>query len=144
MPETYAGVFGAIAEVFAADGTTGGSTGIVGLTGKAQPLVRWGDRGMNDRPIVSARIYTPRVHGGTKDAFRFFTDFDVWVEAGTTGLGDTIAGRVEALFNFTNMHSTARTNPQDFATTLRGIEPLPELDEGRNRVSVTYECRWNR
>jgi hypothetical protein len=120
-----------MAEVFAADGTTGGSTGIVGLTGKAQPLVRWGTRGMDDRPIV-------------RNAFRFFTDFDVWVEAGTTGLGYAIADRIETLFNFTNMNSTARTNPQDFSTTLRAMEPLPELDEGRERVLVTYECRWNR
>jgi hypothetical protein len=133
-----------MAEVFAADGTTGGSTGIVGLTGKAQPLVRWGTRGMDDRPIVSARIYTSSVHGGTKNAFRFFVDFDTWVEAGTTGLGYAIADRIETLFNFTNMNSTARTNPQDFSTTLRAMEPLPELDEGRERVLVTYECRWNR
>lgn len=133
-----------IAEVFAADGSTSGSTGIVGLTGKANPIVRWGDRGMNSRPIVTYMQTGSRIRRGTFDALVLSAQFDVWVDGDSTGLEESIADRIEAVLTQANLNSTARTYPVDVAPYLRGRRELPELDEGRRRLVLDYELWFNR
>lgn len=133
-----------IAEVFAADGSTSGSTGLVGLTGKANPIVRWGDRGMNERPIVTYFQPSSRIRRGTFDAMVLNVQFDVWVDGDSTGLEESIADRIEAVLTQPNLASTARTYPVDVAPYLRGRHEVPELDEGRRRLVITYDFWWNR
>ena len=146
MPQTLASVWGALAEIYGADGSTSGSTGIVGITGKAAPFVRWGDDRMSDRPILVGSIGPTRTTEGAFDAMIFPLDVHIFVEAGSTGKAEALADRVEAVTTQANLSSTstARSSSVDVAPTLRGIDPLPELDEGRQRLVVRYECRWNR
>jgi hypothetical protein len=136
-------LFLSIAEIFAADGTSTGSTGIAGLTKKSQPFVRWGDDGMNDRPIITGFVATAPMRTGARDAVRPSLDFDVWVEQGST-IAEEIADRIEAVFTNVNLGSTARTSPVNVAPYLRGREPIPELDDGRRRIKLRYELNWYR
>lgn len=133
-----------IAETFAADGSTSGSTGIVGLTGKAQPVVRWGDRGMALRPIVTYYVDSSRFKEGVEGRMELGATFDVFVEGESTGLEEQIADRVEALMTFSNLNSTARTYPVDVAPTLTNRAPAAELDEGRRRLRLQFDLVWNR
>lgn len=127
-----------IAETFA------NSTRLVGLTGKAQPVVRWGDHGMNDRPIVTFMIVSGRYRGGTKDALVYRAQFDVFVEPSSTGIEEAIADEIEAVLTNSNLGSTARTNPVDAAPYLRSRREIPELDEGRRRLTLEYDLWFNR
>lgn len=133
-----------MAEVVEGDGSTSGSTGIVGLTGKANPLVQWGDRGMNDRPVISFFQPNGRPRRGTKDALVVTGQFDVFVEANSTGLEEQIADRLEAIMTHTNLNSTARSTPVDVAPYMRARRQLPELDEGRMRVQLEFDFWFNR
>lgn len=133
-----------VVEVFEADGSTSGSTGIVGLTGKANPIVSWGDRGMNDRPVIAFHLPTASVRGGTKDALRYTAQFDIFVEGNSTGLEEQIADRIETVLTQPNLNSTARASPVDVAPYLRARRELPELDEGRNRIQLEYDFWFNR
>jgi len=127
-----------IAETFAASKT------LTTLTGKAQPVVRWGDRGMNDRPIITYFVPSSRIRRGTKDGFVFTTQFDVWVEPDSTGTEEAIADEIEAVFTHSNLNSTARTYPVDAAPYLRQRREVPEMDEGRRRLLMEFECWMNR
>ena len=130
----------AVAEVFAA------STRMTGLTGKAAPVVEWGDKGMNDRPIVTWYQPSAAIRKGTKDAFRLDVSLDVWVDADSTNqaLAEQIADEVEAVFTTPNLKSTSRTVPVDAAPYLRMRWPMPELDEGRHRLHLEYEVWYTR
>ena len=128
----------AIAETFAA------STTLVSLTGKAQPVVRWGDRGMNDRPIVTYFVPSSRIRRGTKDGLVLTAQFDCWVEPDSTGTEEAMADEIERVFTHSNLNSTARTSPVDVAPYLRSRREVPELDEGRRRLLMEFECWMNR
>jgi len=134
----------ALAEVFAADTSTGPTQGLTVLCGNANPIVRWGDRGMNDRPIVAYYVAGGAYRSGVKDALRIGARFDVFTEANATGLAEKIADRIEAVVTNSNLSSTARTTPVDVAPYPRGRRELPELDEGRNRIVLEYDFWFNR
>lgn len=127
-----------IAEAFAA------STKLVSLTGKAQPVVRWGDRGMNDRPVITYFVPSSRIRRGTKDGLVLTAQFDVWVEPDSTGTEEAIADEIERVLTHSNLNSTARTNPVDVAPYLRQRRELPEMDEGRRRLLMEFEMWFNR
>lgn len=127
-----------IAEVLA------GSSALVALTGKAQPVVRWGDRGMNDRPIITYFQPSSRIRRGTKDGFVMTAQFDVWVEPDSTGTEEAIADEIERVLTQSALNSTARTTPVDVAPYLRQRREVPELDEGRRRLLLEFEFWWNR
>jgi hypothetical protein len=128
----------AIAETFAA------STTLVSLTGKAQPVVRWGDRGMNDRPVITYWVPSSRIRRGTKDGLVLTAQLDVWVEPDSTGTEEAIADEIEAALTHSNLNSTARTSPVDVAPYLRTRREVPELDEGRRRLLMEWEFWFNR
>lgn len=128
----------AISEVFAA------STKLVTLTGKAQPIVRWGDRGMNDRPIITYFVPTSRIRRGTKDGLVLTAQFDCWVEPDSTGTEEAMADEIERVLTHSNLNSTARTTPVDVAPYLRQRREVPELDEGRRRLLMEFEFWFNR
>lgn len=127
-----------VAEVLAS------STTLVALTGKAQPVVRWGDRGMTDRPVVTYMVPSSRIRRGTKNALVLTAQFDCWVEPSSTGLEEAMADAIEAILTQPNLNSTARTNPVDVAPYLRQRREVPELDEGRRRLLMEYEFWFNR
>ena len=127
-----------IGEVLAA------STTLVSLTGKAQPVVRWGDRGMTARPVVSYFVPSSRIRRGTKDGLVLTAQFDVWVEPDSTGTEEAIADEIEVVLTQVNLNSTARTNPVDVAPYLRQRREVPELDEGRRRLLMEFEFWFNR
>lgn len=134
-------VWAALTEVVVADT---GADGLVTLTGKAAPLRRWGDRGMNSMPIIVGYFPTGTPTGGPKDALVLGLQLDCYSETNSAGLAWDIADRVEVVFTNTNMKSTARTNPVDVIPYLRGRRDLPELDEGRMRVMMEWDVRFNR
>lgn len=130
-------------EIAAADGTSTG-TGLVGLTGKASPLVRWGDRGMRDLPVMVGFLPVSVPTRGPKDALVMTVQLDAYTEADNTGLAWKMADRCEAIFTQTAFASTSRTNPVDVIPYLRVRRDQPELDEGRMRVMMEFEMRFNR
>jgi len=133
-----ANIRSSIAEICAA------STRLTTLTGKAAPVVRWGDHGMNDRPIVTYMVTTGRYRRGTKDALVLRAQFDVFVNPNSTGTEEAIADELEAIITHSNLSSTARTSSVDVAPYLRSRRELPELDEGRRRLTLEYDLWFNR
>lgn len=131
----------ALAEVVEGDSTTGG---LVALTGKAKPMVRWGDRGMNDRPIITYFVPSSRRRTGTKDALVLGVQFDIWVEANSTGTENKIADRLETVITHTNLSTGTRTNPVDVAPYWGPRRELPEMDEGRQRLTLECDFWFNR
>jgi hypothetical protein len=129
----------ALGAIAAADN---GAGGVVTLTGKSNPLVEWGDHGMNDRPISTWAWTGSRIRQGTKDGFVHGVQIDVWAEANSTGIEDTIADRWEELLIDT---STAWINQGlDVGCYLRSRRPIPELDEGRRRSMLEFDLWFNR
>jgi hypothetical protein len=123
----------------------GSSTRLVNLTGKSSPVVRWGDHGMNDRPIVTYMVTTGRYRRGTADSLEFRAQFDVWVDPNSSqGTEEAIADELESIIVHSNLNSTARTSPVDVAPWLRSRRELPELDEGRRRLTLEYDIWLNR
>jgi len=134
-------VWAAMTEVAVADT---GAGGLATLTGKTAPLLRWGDRGMNNLPIIVGFFPTAPPTRGAKDALRVGVQLDCYSEANNAGLAWQLADRCEAVFTNVNLASTARTNPVDVIPYLRNRRDMPELDEGRMRVMLELEMRFNR
>ena len=135
-------VWTALYEVCKADTTA--TIGLVALTGKTYPLLRWGDRGMNSMPIIVGYFPTATPTRGPKDALMLSLQLDCYSETDNAGKAWKIADRIEAVFTNVNMKSTARTNPVDVIPYLRSRRDLPELDEGRMRVMMEWDVRFNR
>jgi len=137
-------LWNAIVEIVEADSTT---IGIPGLIGKAHPLVNWGSRGMNQRPIVAAytAVMTPRK--SSRDQLVVQTTFDVFVDDDSTGLAAKVGDRLEAILinSVLNSTSTARSYTVDAAPQAAPSRRYqPELDEGRTRLTLDWEFRLNR
>ena len=131
----------ALAEIVEADTGTGG---LVTLTGKARPMVSWGDKGMNSRPIITYYVPNSRRRHGTKDALVLDAQFDAHVDLSSTGLEEQLIDRLETIITHTNLSSTARTNPVDVAPYWGARRELPELDEGRRRLTLECQFWFNR
>lgn len=135
----------ALVEIFEADT---GSGGLVGLTGQTYPLRRWGDRGQLDLPNSTAEgivtIFFPVISENTVKSDRVATQFDIWTAPSSTGRAWKIADRIEAVVTNTALGSTARSNPVDAAPYFRTRRDLPELSEGRTRVTLEAEMWFNR
>ena len=131
----------ALAEVVQGDTSTGG---LVALTGSSRPMVRYGDKGSNARPIITYFVPTSRRRMGTKDALVLGVQFDIWVEANSTGTENKIADRLETLITHSNLNSTVRTNAVDVAPYWGPRRELPELDVGRKRLTVYCFFWFNR
>ncbi len=122
-----------------------GSTALVNLCGgEANPLRKWNDIGSVGRPIVAGRVDDGRLLGGSNDPFAWVLTLDVFVEFDSTGLAAAIGDVLEDIINFTNLNSTGGVAPVDVAPTLRNRFPLPEVDEGRDRLSLRWGLRHNR
>lgn len=122
-----------------------GSTALVNLCGgEANPLRKWNDIGSGKRPIVAGRIDDGRILGGSSDPFLWRLTLDVFVEFDSTGLAAAIADVLEDIITFTNLNSTGGVTAVDVAPTLRNRFPLPELDEGRDRLTLQWGLRHNR
>lgn len=133
-----------LAEICQADTSTGPTKGLTVLMNTSRPIVRWGDKGMNSRPIIAYHVPAERIRRGTKDALVLTGIFDIFVEESSTGTEEAIADRLEAIVTHTNLNSTARTNPVDVAPFFRSRRELPDLDEGRRRLQVEFEMWFNR
>ncbi|MFA6044194.1 MAG: hypothetical protein WC718_04360 [Phycisphaerales bacterium] len=134
-------VWAALFEVAKADT---GAGGLVALSGKTDPLLRWGDRGMNSLPVIVGFFPTGTPTKGPKDALVLGLQLDFYTETNSAGLAWDMADRMETVFTNTNMASTARTNPVDVIPYLRARRDMPELDEGRIRVTQEWNVRFNR
>jgi len=135
-------LWNAIVEIIEADSTT---VGVPGLIGKTHPLVNWGSRGMNQRPIIAAYLATHTPRRGSRDALQIGATFDVFVDDNSTGLAGLVGDRLETILTNTEFQSTARTVAVDAApreAPLRRYQP--ELDEGRTRLTLDWEFRLNR
>ena len=143
MADNEHDVMVAVMEIVEADTSTGSTKGITVLTSKASPLIVWGDRGMNNRPIITWRAYAIPRHG-SKDALNIKAELDIFAEANNSGLEEKIGDRLEAILTQANLSSTARTNPVDVAPTMTARRSLPELEEGRRRLLVEFDLRFNR
>ena len=134
-----------IVEVAEADGSTGGSTGIKGITGKPNPMRRNGDPGADtSRPIITHLFPTAEFRFGTKDALRITSQFNCLVENDSTGQAEALADRLEAIMTNTNMNSTARTTPVDVIPYPRARREFTEQDKGRRTVVLEVEWWFNR
>lgn len=135
----------AIVEVAEADGTTGGSTGIVGITGKANPMRKDGDRGQDTlRPIITHLFPAGDFRSGTKDAVILTGQFNARVENDSTGTAEALLDRVEAIMTHSNLNSTARATPVDVIMYFRGRREFTEQDEGRRTVTLEVDYWFNR
>lgn len=124
-----------------------GSTALVSLCGgESNPLRAWYDIGVANRPIVAGRVDQGRLRGGSDDPWNWMLTLDVFVEFDSTGRAAAIADVLEGLITFTNLNSTGgmTTTPVDVAPQLRRRLPQPELDEGRNRLTLEWDLRHNR
>jgi len=134
-----------LVEVAEADGSTSGSTGILGITKKPNPLLKDGDRGADtSRPIVTHLFAAGEFRGGTKDAMRLDGQFSIRVENDSTGKAEALADRVEAIMTHANLNSTARTVPVDVTPYMRGRREFTEQDEGRRTLVLDVEYWFNR
>ena len=135
----------ALFEIVEADSSTTTPRGLTVIMGTTHPMVRWGDRGMNTRPIITYLGPNAVPRRGAKDALLVDGQFDIWVESNSTGLEERIADRLEAIITQTNLASTKRTNPVDVAPTLRARRDLSTLaEEGARRLTIEIELRFNR
>lgn len=135
-------LWNAIVEIVEADSTT---VGIPGLLGKANPLVAWGDRGMNDRPIIAAytAVLTPRQ--GSVDQLQIAATFDIFIDDDSTGLAASVGDRLEDILTNTEFSSSVRTVSVDAAPQADPVRRYqPELDEGRTRLTLDWEFRLTR
>lgn len=132
------------AEIVEADGSTSGSTGVVGLMSKANPIVPWGDRGMNTLPIIATLFPASAITRGAKEAALVTATADIITEPSATGLAWNIADRLVAITTQSNFNSTARTTAVDVLPQERTRRDLHSLEEGRQRVQVEWEFRFNR
>ena len=134
-----------IVEVVEADGSTSGSTGIVGITQLANPIRRDGDPGAdNTRPIITHLFPAGEFRFGTKDAMRLDGQFNARVENDSTGQAEALLDRIEAIMTHTNLNSTARTTPVDVVPYLRARREFTEQDKGRRTVTLEVEYWFNR
>lgn len=134
-------VWTALFEIATADT---GAGGLVTITGKTYPLLRWGDRGMNALPVIVGFFPVGTPTRGPKDALVLGLQLDCYTETGSAGLAWQMADRVETILTNVNLASTSRTNPVDVIPHLRARRDLPELDEGRMRVTMEWDLRFNR
>lgn len=133
-----------IVEVAELDGSSTGSTGLAGITGRASPVLKAGDRGQNTRPIITHLFPAGEFRGGTKDAVRLTGQFNVMVENDSTGTAEALADRLEVIMTHTNLNSTARTVPVDVVPYPRARQELSEQDEGRRTLVLEFEYWFNR
>lgn len=124
--------------------TVEASTTMVNLTGSSNPLRTWGDIGSVTRPICAGRFGQGRYLAGSCDPVGIPLVIDTFVESDSTGLASAIADELEQIITYTNLASTVRTHPVDVAPTLRARFPQPELDEGRNRLTLEWDLRHHR
>ncbi len=138
------GLWRSIVEVVEADGSTSGSTGIVGIIG-ANPIRKDGDPGADTaRPIITHLFPAGEFRLGTKDAMVLDGQFSVRVENDSTGQAEALADRLEAIMTHTNLNSTARTSPVDVLPYLRGRREFTEQDKGRRTLILEVEYWFNR
>jgi len=129
-------------EIVEADSTT---VGIPGLFDKAHPLVNWGSKGMNHRPIIAAYLVDLTPRRGSRDALQIGATFDIFVNDNSTGLAGKAGDRLEAILTNTEFQSTARTTTVDAAPQAAPKRRYqPELDEGRTRLTLDWKFRLNR
>ena len=135
-------VWKSIVEVVKADTSTG--VGIVSIIGKTSPIFAEGDRGTQDRPIITHFFPAGEFRGGTKDAMRLTSQFSVMVENDATGLAAKVADRLEVIMTHTNLNSTTRSTPVDVVPYLRARRGFVEQDEGRQTLVLEMEMWFNR
>ena len=138
-------VWRSLVEIVEADGSTGGSTGIKGITGKPNPLRKDGDRGADTtRPIITHLFPAAEFRRGTKDALLLTSQFNIRVENDSTGMAEALADRLETIVTQTNLNSTARSVPVDVLPYWRARREFTEQEEGRRTLVLEAEMWFNR
>jgi hypothetical protein len=119
-----------------ADADTGAGGFYVLVGNKTGRLVRWGDRGMNERPVVALAFGTTTYRSpGEGDRFRIPATFSAFVAGAAGGLEDRLLDRLVLIL----------TQPA-FAARGLNVAPFPRLrrdlatlEEGGQRKDLEME-----
>lgn len=114
--------------------------GLVDLIGKPAPVVRWGDRRQQDRPVIAADLTLARPE--IMDRLAGTATFAILAEQqnlvdNPTFLGD-VADRMAALYAEETGAARFESEGLDAVMEERTRRPDPALEQGRQRLDVEY------
>lgn len=119
-----------------------GAGGLVPLTGKTVPVIRWRDRIRegNEPPIIACQIFLARRNTGAPEKLICEVQFDAVVPEQSEGLENQLIERLEG-----------RLLPQNFLAEGIDVDPNPgarrqlsPLEEGRRRLGLDYQMTMKR
>jgi hypothetical protein len=139
MPNNEYDLILAIMEV--GRGDTAPGVGLVALTGKTVPIIRWRDlvQIVNEPPIVAAQIFSADRNSGAPEKLLCGVQFDAIVPHGSEGLESQIADRIETIMTVTNFLAEGL----DVEIDVRQRRPL-DFEEGRRRIEMDFDMAMKR
>ena len=139
MPNNEYDLILAIMEV--GRGDTVPDVGLVALTGKTVPIVRWRDlvQIVNKPPIVAAQVFSADRSSGAPEKLLCGVQFDAIVLHGSEGLESQMADRIEEIMTVT----TLLAEGLDVQVDVRQRRPL-DFEEGRRRIEMDFDMAMKR
>jgi len=122
-----------------AEADTGGG-GLVALSGKSNPLVQWGDSGMNSRPIVAGQLSPVRPRSPTGTHLNVSARFSAFVDGDDAGLETDLLDRLEAILT----QPAFDAQGLDVAVVSRGRRDLAPLEQGSRRKDLELLLEYDR
>jgi hypothetical protein len=117
-----------------------GAGGVATLIAKTHPVVRWGDRAMRDRPIVTVYFGTTTYRSPRRDPLTVPATFSAFVEAGANGLEDEVLDRLVAVLTA----PAFKAQGLDVAPFPRRRRDMAALEEGGQRKDLDMDFWLNR
>jgi hypothetical protein len=113
-----------------------GAGGLVPLTGKAVPVVRVGDLGMNGRlpPIMAVYPMASSLNLGLPESLNIVMATDAFAKANSEGLEYTLLERFDEVVTTTNLLAKGL----DAASFQMSRPVMLNLEDGRRQVSAEY------
>lgn len=115
------------------------STRLTTMTGKAHPLLLWGDRGMESLPIIAG---TPMTITPLQGAEIWHFQLDAY-GPGWDGVASRLASELRNVITRDAFLSPNRSHPADALPVGFHTRTWPQLDEGRERVTLEFDVRLN-
>lgn len=120
---------------------TEAGVGLVALTGRERPIVRWRSEMDHDPPVVAVQAVPAQRWGGVPDKWQVDVTFAAVAPfSGADGLEWTLLERIERRFT----HEALSAKGLDAAVDWRSAEPGPEVEQAGDRADARYEVELTR